>query len=210
MLRQCIIHNQRRLQRQLRNLAVSAMSVLIIGCSSTIVRKPPAQYAGKDAITNLYVYSYLDCQEIFSSKFLEEVRKQLPAALEARGVHMKQLYCSESPVRKNYALLEKQGSTKIPVAEVISENRENEEVFNTSHRLIIFPYSTSWSNQSSYYNVQWNLVETKTNEVVWTVTTFSSHMRWFMGDEFPADRAKDFVEGIVNEMEKSNIFVKHR
>lgn len=201
-----IANNQGRFQRLLRNLAVSAMAVLIAGCSSTMVRKPPAPYAGKDAVKSMYVYSYLDCQDIFSPKFLEEVRKQLPAALEARGIHMKQLYCSESPVRKNYALLEKQGSTKIPVGEIISENRVNEEVFGASHRLIIFPYSTSWSNQGSYYNVQWSLVEVETDQVVWTVTTFSAHQRWFLGDEFPADRAKDFVGGVVNEMEKSKIF----
>lgn len=184
------------------------------GCATTSFRTPPPQYQGKSPVTAIYVYSFLDYREgKFGPKFLAEVQRRLPEAIAAHGVKTKVLSFGDSAMRAKFSITGKPvgpgGSVdRIPLEEVIAENRPDEEMLGPSHRLVVVPSYTIYSNYGSNFDVRWDMFDAKTNERVWTATSQSHHMKWLLPDENPGERAESFVEGVIAEMEKASVLAR--
>ncbi len=163
----------------------------------------------------LYVYSFLDVREgILGKKFLAEVQRQLGEALAADGVKSKQLWFENSPLRNDFSLAavgQNPASTamRIPVEEVIKANQGDDASFGSTHRLLALPASVTSTNTSIHFMVRWVLIDAQTNKVQWSTSSASNEMRWFLGDENPVGRAKDFVDGLMVELRKSGAILKN-
>lgn len=198
-----------------KRLFIALLTLALCGCATSSFDSKPAAYSGTTPVTAIYVYSFLDLRQgSFGKNFLSEVKRQLDAALLREEVRTKQLWFNESPLRAEFSL-EATGpnpartATRVPVAEVISATSGDERAFGASHRLIVFPASVTSSNTGSNFSVRWDLIDSQTNQVVWTTTSRSQHMRWFLGDENPEDRASTLVQGFIAEFRKANIIKHH-
>lgn len=194
----------------MRGLMVVAIAVLVSACGTTFNSRGQV-YDGPGQVTAVYVYSFLDLREgALGKQFLVEVRRQLSDALSKEGIRTKQLWFNESPLRAQFSL-EAKGpnpattNTRVPVDEVVVATREDELSFGATHRLLVFPASVMMSNTGSNFDIRWTLIDAQTNKVHWSTTSFSSHMKWFLGDENPTGRATEFVDGLMAELRKSHV-----
>jgi hypothetical protein len=205
----------REVPRVCKPLLAVFLALSLCGCATTSFESKMPNRSETTPVTAVYVYSFLDLREgSLGKNFLNEVRSQLDQALTKDGVRTKQLWFNDSPLRTQFSL-EATGpnlartSMRVPVAEVVNATREDERAFGASHRLIVFPASITRSNSGSTFSVRWDLVDSQTNEITWTTTSRSHHMKWFLGDENPRERAGTFVEGFVTELHKAKIIKSH-
>lgn len=194
----------------LRTVVACLLFAIFAGCATSF--STPKPFLGASPPSAVYIYSFLDLREgILGPKFLAEVREQVAHDFRSRGIRVKQLSFNDSPLRGQFALQANQSargksSTRVPINEVIAENRADEASFNTSHRLIIFPIEVIQSNAYSGFHVRWSLLDAKTNQLDWFTNSYTQHQKWFLGDENPIGRAKQFVEAAIAEMEKAGVF----
>jgi hypothetical protein len=193
-----------------QRLIVIATAFLVSACGTTFNSRGQV-YDGPNQVTAVYVYSFLDLREgALGRQFLAEVRRQLSDALSKEGIRTKQLWFNESPLRAQFSLEDKgpnqaNTSTRVPVDEVVIATREDEQFFGATHRLIVFPASVMMSNTGSNFDIRWTLIDSKSNKVSWSTASFSSHAKWFLGDENPTGRATEFVNGLVGELRKAHV-----
>lgn len=193
-----------------RRLMIISITFLVGACGTTFNSRGQV-YDGPSQVTAVYVYSFLDLREgALGRQFLAEVRRQLSDALAKEGIRTKQLWFNESPLRTQFSLEEKgpnqaTTSTRVPIDEVVMATREDEQSFGATHRLIVFPASVMMSNTGSNFDIRWTLIDSQTNKAHWSTTSFSSHAKWFLGDENPTGRASEFVNGLMAELRKSHV-----
>lgn len=200
----------------LRKVLAPFLALALCSCATTSFQSTTAEYTGTKPVTAIYVYSFLDLRQgSLGPKFLDEVRRQLADALAQEEIRTKQLSFNDSPLRGQFSL-EATGpnpantSTRVPIDEVINATREDEKLFGASHRLVVFPAFVIASNTGSNFNVRWDLIDSQSNQVVWTTTSRSQHMKWFLGDENAQERASTFVQGLMSELRKAKIFQNRR
>lgn len=193
-----------------RRLLVVAFAILVGACGTTFNSRGQV-YNGSSPVNAVYIYSFLDLREgALGKQFLAEVKRQLSDALSKEGIRTKQLWFNESPLRAQFSLEAKgpnqaTNSTRVPVDEVVTASREDEQSFGATHRLLVFPTSVMMSNTGSNFDIRWTLIDSQTNKIQWSTTSFSSHTKWFLGDENPAGRATEFVDGLMAELRKSHV-----
>jgi len=188
-----------------------AITALFCACTTTSFHSRTPEYTGAAPVTAIFVYSFLDLREgSLGKNFLAEVKRQLNDALAQDGIRTKQLWFNDSPLRAQFSL-EAAGpnpsktTTRVPVDEVVKATQEDERLFGASHRLVVFPASVMNSNTGASFDIRFNLVDSQTNKVEWTTTSFSYHTKWFLGDENPQERASTFVQGLMAELRKSKV-----
>lgn len=193
-----------------QRLFVIAIAFLVSACGTTFNSRGQV-YDDQNQVTAVYVYSFLDLREgALGRQFLAEVRRQLPDALLKEGIRTKQLWFNDSPLRTQFSLEDKgpnqaNTSTRVPVDEVVMATREDERSFGATHRLIVFPASVMMSNTGSNFDIRWTLIDSQTDKISWSTASFSSHAKWFLGDENPTGRATEFVNGLVAELRKARV-----
>lgn len=198
---------------ELRRVFALLLAVALCGCATTSFQSATVGYTGTKPVKAIYVYSFLDLRKGLGPKFLAEVKRQLTDALAKEQVATKQLWFEDSPLRAQFSL-EATGSPanssmRVPIEEVINATREDEKLFGASHRLIVFPSFVLTSNTGNNFNVRWDLVDTQTNQVTWSTTSRSNHMKWFLGDENAEERASTFVQGFIEELRKAKVLPGH-
>lgn len=200
---------------EVRKIFAPLLAVALCGCATTSFQSTTGEYAEAKPVTSVYVYSFLDLRKgSLGPNFLAEVKRQLAEALAKEQIASKQLWFEDSPLRAQFSL-EASGpsplntSTRVPIGEVIKASQEDEKQFGASHRLVVFPAFVLTSNAGSDFNVRWDLVDAQTNQVIWTTTSRSHHMKWFLGDENAQERATTFVQGLMAELRKSKVLRGH-
>lgn len=198
-----------------KRLLAVFFALSLCSCATTSFDSKTPNPSETTPITAVYVYSFLDLREgSLGKNFLNEVRRQLDRALTHDGVRTKQLWFNDSPLRAQFSL-EAAGPTaartsmRVPVAEVVNATRDDERAFGASHRLIVFPASITSTNSGSTFTVRWDLIDSQTNRPTWTTTSRSHHMKWFLGDENPEERATTFVQSFLTELRKAHIIKNH-
>jgi hypothetical protein len=208
--------------RENRREALSAIvavaaGTLLVGGSSTKALKETAAFAG-GPVDAIYVYSFLDMRtRLLGYNFVAEVKRQLPAALSARGVRIAQLAFDDSPISMGYAMREEpagrnRSSVKIPISEVVRANIERERAFGARYRMVVAPVLTELVGAShSRVEIRWDLYTTESNEPVWTTTSESRQTSFGDAhDERPVARAGELVAWIIREMVNAGVLVSGR
>ncbi|HZY17520.1 MAG TPA: hypothetical protein VFE82_03515 [Ramlibacter sp.] len=150
----------------------------------------------------LQVYSFLDIRDVeFGPQMLNEVDRQLAAALSAESVQVRTLRFKESEPGKYFSSTN--AGVRVPVGETISSNRVEEREFPADLRLIVFPSKMTLSGAWKFYDVRWELQDVNTGRIVWTTTSHGKHLNAWKNDENPEERAKTIVDGIMNEFRGS-------
>jgi hypothetical protein len=187
------------------------LAAVLCGCATTSFNAAKQEFSGSTPVTAIYVYSFLDLREgNLGKNFLADFQRQLAEALSQEGIRTKQLWFNDSPVRGQFSL-EATGpnpsktSTRVPVAEVVKATQDDERQFGASHRLVVFPAFVMSSNTGSNFHIRWELVDARTNQSVWTTTSRSHHMKWFLGDENAHERASIVVQGLMSELRNSKV-----
>ena len=181
------------------------------GCATTSFRKPPPPYSGANAFQKVYVYSFVDIREKeIGPNFMLELERQFGDALTENGVANEQLWFMKSPSAAEYSLQQtstgfRQGTTRVPVIEVIAANQKAESAFGPSHRMIIFPASVTTMDGGPSYDFRWDIIDVKSGHMDWTATSSTSVTNWAKVDEDPVGRARLMVKGIVDEMKKAGV-----
>jgi len=185
------------------------------GCATTSFNSRAPEYSGTSPVKSIYVYSFLDLREgALGRRFLADVKRQLETAMAQEGVQTKQLWFNESPLRGQFSL-EATGpspantNTRVPINEVVKATQDDERAFGASHRLIVFPAFVMTSNYGSDFDIRWDLVDVHTGQVTWATTSTSHHMKWFLGDENPQERANTFVQGLMDELRRAKVIANH-
>ena len=199
----------------LKKFFAPVFATLLCACTTTSFQSRTPEYTETTPVTAIYVYSFLDLRQgNLGKNFLAEVKRQLNDALAQDGIRTKQLWFNDSPLRGQFSLEEtgtnpSHTSTRIPVEEVVKATQEDERSFGASHRLLVFPASVMTSSTATSFDIRWDLVDSQTNKITWTTTSFSYHTKWFLGDENPEERAQTFVQGLMAELRKSKVIQSH-
>lgn len=208
-------HLLKKIRSGLRKFLAPFLAVALCSCATTSFQSTTAEYTGAKPVTVIYVYSFLDLRQgSLGPTFLAEVKRQLADALAQEQIQTKQLWFNDSPLRAQFSL-EATGpsfantTTRVPIDEVVKATQEDERLFGASHRLVVFPAFVITSNTGSNFNVRWDLVDVQTNQVTWTTTSRSQHMKWFLGDENAQERASTFVHGLMSELRKAKVIRNH-
>ncbi len=188
-----------------RRTALLAISALASACASNQFAGTKATSSGIDIRnTRLQVYSFLDLRDAeFGPNMLAEFDKQFAAALAASSVTVSTLRFKNSQPGRYFATTS--GGVSVPVRDTIESNASEERAFGASYRLIIFPSKMTLSGAWKFYDVRWDLVDTRTGRIVWTTTSQGKHINAWKNDEDPAARAKTIVDGIVGELKSSKL-----
>jgi hypothetical protein len=141
---------------------------------------------------------------------LMEFNRQLPAALEKRGVKSKVLPFKASELGRSFSMTEYTSGANgsginIPIKRTISLNAPDEKLLGAEYRLIVFPSQMTISGVWQFYDVRWDLVEVKTGRIFWTTTSHGKHLVGWKNDEQPEARAKTIVTSVLAEFGKSNL-----
>jgi len=202
---------------KLRKIFAPLLAVVLCGCANTTFKTATIPYTETKPVTSIYVYSFLDLRKELGPNFLAEIKRQLSDALEKEQIATKQLWFGDSPLRDQFSLsatgssptrTTTNTSMRVPVGEVINATREDEKLFGASHRLIVFPSYVLISNGINL-EVRWDLVDTKTNQIMWSTTSSSRHSNWLYRDENAERRAKVFVQNLIAELRKAKIISNH-
>ena len=200
---------------QITQLPLTLLTSLVLalsGCATgpnSQVLSPAPKYVGT-SIDKLYVYSFLDVRpEFINDRFAEKVRQMMQEELKKCAVSTEQVWFGETPQSKllhanpeRYTLA---SSKLISVEGTIADNRVAEQSFEPSHRLVVFPQSTSGTPNNFTFELKWDLIETRTRYVQWSVYTRTSSLSKNMTPERADAAANGFVGSILSEMKGKDV-----
>ena len=190
---------------RLKHLLAAAWVVVLSACAANEFVQTKT-HVDSLSIRNskLFIYSFLDVRTgELGPSLLDEFDRQLTQQLSKSGVTVAILRFKDSEPGKQYSFTS--SGMQIPVRDTIVQNASNERAMGSDFRLIIFPSQMTVSGAWRFYNVRWDLVETRTGKLVWSTSSRGKHMNAWKNDEDPETRAKTIVDGIVEEMRKSNL-----
>lgn len=190
---------------QLKPLLAAACVALLSACASNEFLQTKTHVDGLSLKnTKLYIYSFLDVRTgELGPNLLNEFDRQLAQQLAKSGITTKVLRFKDSEPGKQYSFTST--GMQIPVRETIVQNAANEREMGADYRLIIFPSHLTVAGAWRHYDVRWDLLNARTGKVVWSTQSKGKHMNAWKQDEDPETRAKTIVDGIVGEMQKSNL-----
>jgi hypothetical protein len=191
-------------------LAFLMMLLGLQACAPTFKRvtrpRPPI------TLSRVYVYSFLDvAADELGPQMIDEINRQLVAALEARGVAAELQAFKDAPITAELARMRTRGwdgkeSEQIPVGRVIMQNAANERRFGAGYRLVIFPDETleGGMGEDAYW-FTWTLHEAETHRQVWYTWSRSEHTNLLGFDRKPSVRARRLVIGFVRQMSAAGL-----
>ena len=190
---------------RMKALLAAACVVLLSACASNEFLQTKTHVDGLSLKnTKLYIYSFLDARTgELGPNLLNEFDRQLTQQLAKSGITSKVLRFRDSEPGKQYSFTS--AGMQIPVRETIQQNLANERDMGNDYRLIIFPSLLSVQGAWRHYDVRWDLLDARTGKAVWSTQSRGKHMNAWKADEDPETRAKTIVDGIVGEMQKSNL-----
>jgi hypothetical protein len=174
---------------------------LIQGCASnkfvqTKIYQDGISLKGK----SMYVYSFMDIRDSeFGANMLKSLNKQLISGFEVEGTKVDVLDFSDSEAAMSYSM---SNSGQLPVEAFISKNQDAEQFFNADYRLLIVPSQMTLQGAWKHYDVRWNLIDAKTNKIVWRAISEGSHLTGMHNDENPDGRAKTILKGLFLQLKK--------
>ena len=71
---------------------------------------------------------------------------------------------------------------------------------------MVFPSMVTTTGANIDSQINWTLIDAKTDKPVWTTKQSSSRTIWWNNDEAPESRAKQFVDGVMAQMAASGLF----
>jgi hypothetical protein len=194
--------------------ALSAFALIVAalagGCTTTnnvSSTLTPSASSG-DAVrigSRVYVYSFIDVRVAeLGPAFMQAFERMLAQQLLESGVESQQLWYGQAPVR---SLLEREGassgSTKLPVSEVVTANREKETKYGSRYRLVVIPSEISPAGTSVLVRTRWDLYDPKTNRSIWTGRADTIQTFWGANvNEGAEERAQKLVTAMVAEMKR--------
>lgn len=187
----------------LRRLLICMLAVSLAACATTKFENtktlgPVDKLAG----SSVAVYTFLDIRKDFFGKaMLAEVNAQIVERLRERGVTARVVSYRDTNTGMFTMVT---GSAYIPIREFIQTQRPDEEKAGDKYRLLIFP-SQVVVGASQEFEVNWTLMDTKTDKPVWRSTQTGSRVIWWNNEEAPQTRAADFVNGAVKQMEATGL-----
>jgi hypothetical protein len=204
--------NRRFLSARLAiSLAFASILVTISGCAaSTRVLSHGPIYYGERQVTKLYVYFFIDMRpEYMPEAFQRVASAKLAEALQGSGIPNEQLWFSETAEGKilqsdikSHTLTD---TTFVSVGATIRENAERDRALSPSHRLIVFPRETLKAGNGAVFNVKWDIIDTITGNVEWSVFTQTPALSREMDPAQAEAAAIGFVNAIIQEMRERNV-----
>lgn len=188
-------------------IVLMAGLMALAGCavaSNSVVKssRPDAGVSVREG--SLYVYTFLDLREAyFGADMLTALNRQLVEKLAAGGVKTKVLTFMSTDAGRYFP--NTGASADVPVEKVIAGNRAEETVADARYRLVVFPLTTRMIGAWFIYDLRWELIDGKTDHVVWTVKTHGRHLALWSRNEMPDDRAALIVDDFIAEMKKSGL-----
>lgn len=189
----------------IRSILFAAFFFILTGCATNEFA-PSKTYAEGLSLkdSRLYIYSFLDIRDVeFGPTMLAEFDKQFTQELQTAGTSAKVLRFKSSGPGRYFSFTN--SGVQIPVRDVITQNANDEKAMGAQYRLIIFPSKMTLSGAWKFYDVRWEIVDIRTDKVVWATTSRGKHLNAWRNDEDPGPRAKTIVNGIVEEMRKSKL-----
>jgi hypothetical protein len=154
--------------------------------------------------SKIIAYSFLDVRDAeFGPSMLNEFDRQLADELLKSGITLSILRFKDSALGQQYSFTN--SGMQIPVRDTIVANLANERSMGADYRLIIFPSQMTLRGAWKFYDVRWDLLDVRTGKRVWSTTSRGRHLTAWKSDELPEARAKTMVDGIVEELRKSNL-----
>jgi hypothetical protein len=209
--------NRRFLSTRLAiSLALTSFFVTVAGCAtSTRVLSHGPTYYGDRPVTKLYVYFFIDMRpEYMPEAFQRVASAKLSEALQNSGIPNEQLWFSETAEGrilqsdiKRHTLTD---TTFVSVGATVRENSERDRALTPSHRLIVFPRETLKSGNGAVFNVKWDVIDTHSGHLEWSVYTQTSALSRAMDPAQAEAAAKGFVDAIVQEMRDRNVIPRSK
>jgi hypothetical protein len=173
--------------------------VALAGCAtSTHVDDKTASSTARLRGQRVYIYSFLDLrQQALGPKLVAAVHEQLVSRFTAAGAVTKLTEFRGTEVGQSFASTNQ--AAAVPVKATVDQNLGREKEFNPRYRFFVFPRSVSVQGTGNFFVVDWRMVDVTDDKEVWYMESRGSHMKMFLGDEFPTDRAKELVDGLFKE-----------
>jgi hypothetical protein len=188
-----------------RRLFIAATASAMAGCATnsfTSVSPAPAGLSLRN--TKVYAYSFLDLRDPeFGPSMLDELDRQLTAAFEASAVTLKVLRFRDSEIGRSYALTN--GGMAVPIRQTIESNAYREKALGNDYRIVIFPRRIAPAGAWKNYEIRWDLIDVRTDRVVWSSISEGRHLTLWKADEEPHERAKVIVDSVIKEMKKGEL-----
>jgi len=190
---------------RLKGVLAAACLALLPACATNEFLQTKTHVEGLSLKnTKLYIYSFLDVRTgELGPNLLDEFDRQLTQQLAKSGITAKVLRFRDSEPGKQYSFTST--GMQIPVRDTIVQNLANERAMATDYRMVIFPSQLTVAGAWRHYDVRWDVMDARNGKVVWSTQSKGKHMNAWKADEEPEARAKTIVDGIVAEMQKSNL-----
>jgi hypothetical protein len=188
-----------------RSLLVVIAAIALSSCAT-------ARYVTPDKLMDVpgisgaqvYIYSFLDLREAdLGERMVAEVNERLRADLAERGIQTELVTYRQTQTDREPS----RGLTvMIPVDRIVASQLSQEQALGADFRLMIIPSDMRIYGSNQSYEINWDLVDISTGEVVWTTRLQGGRTIWWSTGEDPEGRARAFVYGVIRQMELSGLF----
>lgn len=197
--------------KSLRIAIALAAAMALSACATTNFASTTTIQSGTEvAGTSIVVYSFLDVRkDFFGEQMLTMMHNQLEDQLKQRGVNARVVVYKHAAPETDFKSLflgVNRNIVSIPLKTYLQSQRPEEEKRGDKYRLMVFPSMVTTTGANIDSQINWTLVDAKTDKAVWTTKQSTSRTIWWNSDEAPETRSKQFVDGVMAQMATSGLF----
>jgi hypothetical protein len=197
--------------KSLRITFAIVAAIELAACATTSFERTTTIQSGTEvAGASVVVYSFLDVRkDFFGEQMLAMMHSQLEDQLKTRGVNARVVVYKHTARETDFTSLlmgMNRNVVSVPIKTYMLSQRPEEEKRGDKYRLMVFPSMVTTTGANIDSQINWTLIDTKTDKPVWTTSQNTSRTIWWNNDEAPETRSKQFVDGVLTQMASSGLF----
>lgn len=197
----------------MRKLWVALASLVMLAACTTIASYQGTQTTrdvGSIQGQRVYVYSFLAVgRNAIGPGVVDRIDGVLTDRLSQSSITVGFGNSSQTnPTDGQRAASRSSGRLRLPIIEIVDNNRNNEQEFGAKYRLLIVPRFLSMSDRSGdggQYTVSWVLIEIASEEIIWQTQLNGAYNPLIYDNERADERAAMLVDGAIEQMRASGL-----
>lgn len=160
---------------------------------------------------NIVVYNFLDIRsEQYTPKVMGKIEPKLLACLTQYGQTVTLVRSQNLPFVRQHPEWQaiysgRVQSLNVPIEDFIASNADDEKANDVQYRLNIHPTDFTITGAWRDYKILWELVDVKTDEVVWSYEYAGRHMAMWSNSENSDARSNKIILAAFQELRGKNI-----